>query len=213
MPRPSRLPELIAISDRQGLGEAIPVWARRLDRAGVPALLIREKDLDDRALFELVCEVVATVEQAQVLVSARPDVALAAGADGVHLSAAGLPTEAVVARFGAELLVGRSTHSVEEVATAGAEGADYVFFSPTWATPSKAGLGPPAGLDELARSSRLGVAVLALGGVTLERFALAAAAGARGVAGIRLFRDGESIETLVTRARTTFSRPAWKGTE
>ncbi len=213
MPRSSRLPELIAISDRHGLGEEVPRWARRLDRAGVPALLIREKDLDERALFELVREVVATVDQAHVLVSARPDLALAAGAQGVHLPAAGLPTAAVAAGFGSRLLVGRSTHSLSEVAAAAAEGADYVFLGPVWETPSKADFGPPLDLDELAGASRLGVAVLALGGVTLGRFAEAAAAGARGAAGIRLFRPGESIPDLVAQALATFSSPGWKGTE
>ena len=85
------------------------------------------------------------------------------------------------------------------------DGADYVTFGPVWPTPSKERYGPPLGTGELARAARVGIPVYALGGVMLSRFGEAAAAGAAGVAGIRLFR-GPALAEVVAAARQCFSK-------
>jgi len=144
---------LLAISDRVGLRRAaprrsLPAWARTLAAAGVPALLLREKDLPDRAVHCLARTLRRRLPApGRLLVSGRADIALAAGADGVHLPADGVPTAALRRRFAGALLVGRSTHTLDDVSAAAEAGASYVTFGPVFASPGK---GEPTGLDRLA---------------------------------------------------------------
>lgn len=201
-------PRLIAVSDRAGLpGGDLAGWARALAAAGVDTLQLREKDLDDRDLYELARELRAAFPPpGRLLVNGRLDLALAAGADGVHLPAAGLPTAALRRRFGPGVTLGRSTHSLEEVETAAREGADYVTFGPVYPTPSKAAYGPPPGLQGLRRVCQVDLPVVALGGVGREQLGEVATAGAAGAAGIRAFYDGGYLEALVAEARRCFPR-------
>ena len=198
MPAPTF--ELLAISERGS-----PEWLRRLAEAGIGAVQIREKDLDDRAVLELAREARAVLPTATVLVNGRLDIALAAGADGAHLPADGVPVAALRRRFGPGVLLGVSTHRVEEVERALQDGADYVTFGPVWPTPSKERYGPPVGVEELAQAAEVGIPVYALGGVMLSRFEEAAAAGAAGVAGIRLFQ-GPALRETVDAARRCFRK-------
>jgi thiamine-phosphate pyrophosphorylase len=191
--------ELLAISNRASLEIPFPEWLARLAEAGVGAVQVREKDLDDRAVYELARQAQAVLPT--VLINGRVDLALAAGADGAHLPADGVPVAALRRRF-PDVLLGVSTHSVEEVERAWQDGADYVTFGPVWPTPSKKGY---VGIGELARAARVGIPVYALGGVMLSRFGEAAAAGAAGVAGIRLFQ-GPALEEVVLTARQCFSK-------
>lgn len=201
--------DLLAISDLPSLREPFGDWLRRLAAAGFAdtgALQVREKDRDDRDVLALTREARAALAGAVVLVNGRLDIALAAGADGAHLPADGVPLDALRRRFGSGVMLGRSTHRVEEVAAALREGADYVVFGPVYPTPSKERYGPPRGLDELARAARLPIPVYALGGVTLSRFGEVAEAGAAGVAGIRLFQEPDLSE-VVRQARRSFPKP------
>jgi thiamine-phosphate pyrophosphorylase len=204
---------LLAISDRRSLQSTalgMTDWLRSLGEAGVGALQIREKDLEDRALYDLTRLARETVPPAtRVLVNGRLDIALAAGADGAHLPANGLPAAPLKVRFGPGALLGRSAHSLEDVERARDEGVDYVVFGPVYATPGK---GEPLGLAALARAAAVagdgtGVAVFALGGVTLERFGELAAAGATGVAAIRLFQRTADLSPVVRAAREHFGKP------
>jgi thiamine-phosphate pyrophosphorylase len=202
------LPRLLAVSDRRATPLPLADWFAALQAAGVDGLQIREKDLDDRDVLDLARAARAALPPpARVLVNGRADIALAARADGVHLPADGLPIAPLRRRFGDRLLIGRSTHRVAEVAAARRDGADYVTFGPVWETPSKEAYGPPAGIERLRRAAATGLPVYALGGVTVERFAEAAAAGAAGAAGIRLFLDAAALPGVVARARACFARP------
>jgi thiamine-phosphate pyrophosphorylase len=202
MPRPARL---LAISDRASLPGDLAEWFRQLGEAGVDAVQIREKDLDDRSVYGLARLARSVLPPGtRLLVNGRLDIALAAGADGAHLPADGVPLALLRRRFGPGVLLGRSTHSVAEVEQALRDGADYVTFGPVYPTPSKERYGPPAGLQALARSAAAGLPVYALGGVTLERFAEVAAAGAAGVAGIRLFQLPSELPAIVRAAREHF---------
>lgn len=158
--------------------------ARRAVAEGVEMIQVREKDMKARDLFALVRGVVdiASRSVTKVLVNDRLDVALAAGADGVHLPADGLPVALARPLIG---LVGVSTHTLGEVRIAEAEGADFVIFGPVFDTPGKT----PAGLEkltEVARDAR--IPIFAIGGITMENAGEALAAGAQGIAGIRLFQ-------------------------
>jgi thiamine-phosphate pyrophosphorylase len=198
--------DLLAISGLPSLAEPFADWLRRLAGARVGALQIREKDLGDRAVLELAREARAALPpSAVVLVNGRLDIALAANVDGAHLPADGVPLDALRRRFGPGVLLGRSTHTVEEVEAALREGADYVTFGPVYPTPSKARYGPPRGLDELASAARLPIPVYALGGVTLSRFGEVAGAGASGVAGIRLFQE-PGLPEIARLARRFFPK-------
>lgn len=202
------VPRLLAISGGALRGPAedggFLAWLDGLAAAGVDGVQLREKGLDDRALLALARAARARLPTAAaLLVHRRLDVALAAGADGVHLPADGLPAAPLLAwaaRLGARPLVGRSTHRLDEVAAARDEGADYVVFGPVFATPGK---GPPAGLDALAEAARLGVPVLALGGIVPERVADALAAGAHGVAAIRAFAAAAAAAAMAAAAAST----------
>ena len=127
----------------------------------------------------------------RLVVNDRADVAARAGADGVHLTTRSL--EAVIVRqsFGPDFLIGVSTHTLAEARAARDEGADFAVFGPVFDTPSKRAYGPPVGLESLGEAARelSPFPLVALGGVTCENAASALTAGARGVAGIRLFAD------------------------
>jgi thiamine-phosphate pyrophosphorylase len=102
-------------------------------------------------------------------------------ADAVHLPA-GASVAAARARLGAGALLGISAHGEHDVAAARTQGADYVTLSPIFPTTSKPGYGPVLGIAGLARASRYGIPVIALGGVTAARAAECLRAGAAGVA-------------------------------
>lgn len=191
---------LLAITDRRSLpGGDLAGWLARVAAAGIDAVEIREKDLDDRSLWEIARSARALLPPAtRLLVNGRADIALAAGADGAHLPSDGVPPAALRRRFGPGLLLGLSTHAVEEVERARDEGADYATFGPVWETPGK---GPPTGTGALARAAASGLPVYALGGVTIERFSEVAAAGAAGVAAIRLFQRPSDLREAVEAAR------------
>jgi thiamine-phosphate pyrophosphorylase len=156
--------------------------------AGVTWVQIREKDLSARALFELVtaaCKL-PNPHASKIIVNTRADVAIAAGAAGVHL-----PSGSPPARFWRRpgFLIGVSCHSVEDVRQAETEGADYAVFGPVFAPLSKSAGLEPRGLEGLAQASAaVRIPVLALGGVTHENSAACISAGAAGVAGISLFQ-------------------------
>ena len=142
-------------------------------------------------LFELTARAVEITRgsNTRLLVNDRVDIARAAGADGVHLTARSLPAEVVRDICGPEFLIGVSTHSLAEARGAQAAGADFVLFGPIFETASKRAFGEPQGLDKLRDVTRdLGeFPVLAIGGITSENSEACIAAGARGIAGISLF--------------------------
>lgn len=191
-----RAPRLLAISDSACRGdESLISWLQRVAAAGVDTAQLREKQLTDRQLYEQAREARKTVSSSlRLFVNGRPDIALAAGCEGVHLPAAEQSAAAIRQQFGPHLLLGRSTHSVREVADARRNGFDYVTFGPVFATPSKVRYGPPPGLEGLRRAVEVEIPVIALGGISAADWERLEALGAHGVAGIRAFHDSESLE-------------------
>lgn len=168
--------------------------------AGVDWVQIREKDLPARELLALARAAVRAAAEARsskvrVIVNDRLDVALAAGAAGVHLGGESLPARDVVrwCRGGnapANFLVGVSCHALEQACEAEDAGASYVFFGPVFDTPSKRPFGPPQGVSKLAEVCRaVQIPVIAIGGINGENGAECLRAGAAGVAAIRLFQE------------------------
>jgi thiamine-phosphate pyrophosphorylase len=152
---------------------------------------IREKDLPARELLELVRDVMALPNPrgVKILVNSRVDVALAAGAAGVHLPAES-PSPSVWRPIAPPpFLIGASCHCIDEVRAAAEEGADYVVFGPVFQPISKQSGLPPRGLEELASAAAaVKIPVLALGGITSENIQACASAGAAGVAGVSYYQ-------------------------
>jgi thiamine-phosphate pyrophosphorylase len=197
-PAPVRL---VAITDRRRMvppdvlargdwGEIARAFAAAVAPLAAPGVLvqIREKDLDGGPLLALVRAALAT--HAAVIVNDRLDVALAAGAHGVHLPETGLPIETARAlaagRAPAGFTIGASRHSLEDAEAAARAGADLVQLGPIWEVPGK---GPALGPAALADArERLGgrARLVAVGGIDgADRAREALGAGADAVAAIR----------------------------
>jgi len=175
--------------------------ARAAAGAGVSIVQLREKRLRPRVLYELAARSAAalTGSATRLLVNDRADIARAAGADGVHLAATSPEVGAVRRAFGEDFLIGVSTHTLEEARAARDGGADFAVFGPVFDTPSKRAYGTPAGLEKLraAAHALAPFPVLAVGGVARDNFTAALAAGARGVAAIRLFAEADGLSAVV----------------
>jgi thiamine-phosphate pyrophosphorylase len=176
--------------------------------AQLPYIQIREKKLTARVLFELTRQAtqIALNSTLKVLVNDRFDIAISAGAQGVHLTSQSLTTEAVRKLCGDDFVIGVSTHSLDQVRRARDEGANFAVFGPVFETASKICFGPPQGLEQLASVVRhvQGFPVLALGGVAIDNLADCFRAGASGVAGIGLFDNRDRVENLVLMIRRAY---------
>lgn len=175
----------------------MPLVEQAMD-GGLRAVQVRERDLATLDLFELTRWLLAVVRARDglVLVNDRIDLALALGADGVHLRADSLPVGVSRRLLGSERLLGASAHSAEDVRRVEAEGADFAVLGPIYETPSKVAYGPPIGLrplEEAARSVR--IPVFAIGGITPARVAEVRRAGAHGVAVVSAILSAASAES------------------
>ena len=217
---------LYYITDRRAFAVDEPARRRHLlekigeaARAGIDYIQLREKDLAARELEALARESVAILDElrtenrelrTKLLINSRTDVALAVGADGVHLRSDDIAPEEVKkiwargagapARGSREApLIAVSCHCPTEVAQAEARGATFAVFAPVFGKkdlPEQR----PAGLIELRRASRAGIPVLALGGVTLGNARQCLDAGAAGIAAIRLFQEND-LATVAAQLR------------
>jgi thiamine-phosphate pyrophosphorylase len=183
-------------------------------RCGVDYIQLREKDLSARELEDLTRRTMqlraenrlletevsglgtTKLAKTRVLVNSRTDIAIAAGADGVHLRSGDIApanVRAVASRAGGErVIIAVSCHTLAEVQAAADAGADFVVFGPVFGKNE----GEGTGLEELHESAQIGIPVLALGGVTVQNAAFCMAAGAAGIAGIRLFQSDFVAKTV-----------------
>lgn len=154
-------------------------------RAGVRAVQLREKDLATRELYHLAGKLLAMTRAAgaALLINDRVDVAMALGADGVHLTRRSLPPKEARELLGPAKLIGISCHSPAELQEAVDAVVDFIVLGPIFETPSKAAFGPPLTPTGLRRArATTSLPILAIGGIHLPRIAEVMAAGADGVA-------------------------------
>jgi len=218
---------LYCITDRSGLsggqfpgdelacGRVLLYKIAEAARAGVDYIQLREKDLSTRELEQLAHEAVSLIRElrtedpelrTRLLINSRTDVALAVGADGVHLRADDVSVSEVrlVVRRAEHcrcpesndrFVVAVSCHTVGDVARAESEGADLVVFAPVFGKKDAPGV-IPQGLATLSEACRAQIPVLALGGVTIENASACLEAGAAGIAGIRLFQENKISDVV-----------------
>jgi len=167
---------------------------------GISLVQIREKRLGVKLVFELVEKAVEIARNTPtcIFMNERVDIALAAEASGVHLTSRALPTKDVRRIAARDFLIGVSTHVLEEAKYAREAGADFVTFSPIFATASKQSYGEPQGLGKLSKVCRHldPFPVLALGGINETNYRSVLANGARGFAGITFLNDRDNLKRL-----------------
>jgi thiamine-phosphate pyrophosphorylase len=215
---------LYYITDRTAFADDEPTRRRRLlekiaeaARAGVDYIQLREKDLSTRDLELLAHEAVTLLSQLRtghkslptaLLINHRTDVALATGADGIHLRAddispqevstiwtkcgAGTPARELSPR---RPVIAVSCHSVAEVTQAASQAATFAVFAPVFEKKDSAN-SKPAGLAALCEACKAEIPVLALGGITLSNAHSCLEAGAAGIAAIRLFQENNIAEIV-----------------
>lgn len=175
------------------------------------ATQIREKDLTAKELLALTRESVKAARElevatkdfrARVIVNDRLDVALASGADGVHLGGDSEPARDVTGwrrrgKAPAGFLIGASCHGLNELVAAEQAGVDYIYFGPVFDTPSKRAFGAPQGIARLAEiCGKAKAPVIAIGGVNAENAEECIRAGAAGIAAIRMFQEATDLDAL-----------------
>ena len=199
MERP-RLPKLYPITDARLSGLSHAEQVRRLAAGGATLIQLREKHAGPREFYREAAEAAAVARSLGVLliVNDRADIALACGADGVHLGQEDLDPSAAQRVVGDKFLVGYSTHGVEQAAEAARLPVDYVAIGPVFQTSTKENPDPAVGLEGVARArAALGPAVplVAIGGITLENAPAVLAAGADTVAVVSaLLAESDEIE-------------------
>lgn len=194
------------ITDRAAVGdERFRELLRSLRGAAGLSVQLREKSATDRERLAWARDArQALGPDVPLYVNGRFDVALEAGADGVHLPADGLPLSAVRAVVPRGFRVGVSTHSSEEARRAIDGGADLVLLGPIFATPSKEGYGPPLSpeaLDALPKAADHAAEVYAVGGIDERRLPEVARRRERvaGVAAIRYFQQAQDPRAAAAR--------------
>ena len=177
--------------------------------AEINLLQLREKNLSARVLYELTVQAARLVRNTntRVLVNDRADIARAGGADGVHLASTSLDAKTVRQTFGADFLIGVSTHSSAEAQNAREAKANFAVYGPVFPTASKEKYGAPVGTASLRQSVSLvqPFPLVALGGIALDSVRECFEAGAAGIAAIRLFQDRTKIQGVANRIREIFA--------
>lgn len=181
------LPKLYPVTDARLSGLSHAEQVGRLCAGGASFIQLREKNLSPRE-YHLEVEAalrVARSRSARLIVNDRADIALAAGADGVHLGQDDLPVEAARALLGDDAVIGYSTHTVEQAIAAARLPVSYIAIGPVYETRTKEKPDPQVGLDGVRRVREAvprTIPLIAIGGITRENARAVLEAGADSVA-------------------------------
>jgi thiamine-phosphate pyrophosphorylase len=199
------LPKLYTITDRRLSRLSHAEQVARLCDGGARLVQLREKHLSPREFYHEAEEAlrVARARGAKLIINDRADIALALGADGVHLGQDDMPPEAARALLGEGAVIGFSTHNVEQAIAAARLPVDYIAIGPIFATTSKENPDPQVGLEGLrrVREAVRSVPLVAIGGVTRENAPAVLASGADSLAVISALFDPEEPSEITRLTR------------
>ena len=187
---------LYLITDRKVATKPLPEAVRLALEGGVRAVQLREKDLPIRELLALALELRSITREfgAKLFINDRVDVAVSVDADGVHLGHLSIPVEAARKVVGKSMLIGVSTHNLDEAKAAEAGGADYITFGPIFETPSKAKKVLPVGISSInIVKNDVNIPVFALGGIKSGVIGQILASGAYGISMISAILGANDI--------------------
>lgn len=190
------------ITDRSVRGRSHEEVAHAAIAGGATALQLREKQMDSRALYELAVRLRGVAREAGVpfLIDDRVDIALAAGADGVHVGQDDLPVSVARRLVGPGRIVGASAETVDEALRAERDGADYLGVGPVFGTSTKPDAGMPIGIGGLAAVAHaVQIPVVGIGGITSENADEVIRAGAAGVAVISAVAAADDMMAATQR--------------
>lgn len=196
------LPPLYLITDRHQASPDLDTALEAALRGGVKLVQLREKDLPAAQLHPLGTRIRRLTRRygAKLLVNGNPQLARQIEADGVQLGTHSCSILSAREQLGSEALIGYSAHSIEELFNAEEQGANFVCFSPIYATPSKQQYGPPQGIEKLRRlCHQTNLPVFALGGIKPAHITEVLDAGASGIALISAIFSAPEPQTT-TRA-------------
>ena len=189
------------------LGRPLEDVARAAVRGGATLVQLREKNADSREFLELARLLVRELHPlgVPVLINDRADIALAAGAAGVHVGQSDLPPADARALLGPDAIVGLSVENRAELEAAQTEDVDYLGVSPVFATPTKTDTAPPWGLDGLAWArTRSRLPLVAIGGIHADNAAAVVRAGAHGLAVVSELCSAPAPAAAARRLRALF---------
>ena len=213
-----KLPYLYLITDRkQAIGRPLADVVKSALDGGIRLVQLREKDFSGRELFDLARELRELTKRynAKLLINDRVDIAIAVGADGVHLGRQSMSVYDARHAFEtssliphpSSFLIGVSTHSIKEALEAQSDGAGFITFGPVYFTPSKAVYGKPVGIEKLREVAKsVNIPVYALGGIKEDNIGEVMNSGTYGIAVVSAImaaknvrRKTEDILKIITR--------------
>lgn len=201
---PLSLPLLYPITDVRLSGRSHAEQVERLAEGGATLIQLREKFLSPREFYEAAVEAMKAARRlgAQIIINDRVDIAIAAGADGVHLGQDDLPPERARHLLGNSRIVGFSTHTLKQAIEADSAPVDYIAIGPAFQTSTKENPDPVVGLEAIrAVKQKVSKPLVAIGGITLDRARSVIEAGADSLAVISdLYLHGD----ITSRAQSFF---------
>ena len=204
------LPRLYPVTDRRLSGLSHAEQVARLCEGGARLVQLREKHLPAREFYREAEEALGVARSfgAKLIVNDRADVALAVGADGVHLGQDDMPPEAARALLGGEAIIGFSTHGVEQAIIAARLPVSYIAVGPVFATSSKERPDPVVGLEGVrrVREAIRSVPLVAIGGITVQTAPEVVGAGADSVAVIAALVAASDPAEITRRTRDFLAR-------
>jgi thiamine-phosphate pyrophosphorylase len=207
--------EFYAITDQKNsLGRNDLEIAAALIAGGVSCLQYRAKKVSARQQWETARQLRAMCREAGLpfIVNDRADLALACGADGLHIGQDDMPLQEARRLMGPGILIGRSTHSPSQAREAWDQGADYIGYGPLFATQTKENNVPPLGLGTLKEiASTIPIPVVAIGGIKLQHLEAISAEGAQHIAVVTALTLAEDVAAAAGEFRRAWRRIGSKG--
>jgi thiamine-phosphate pyrophosphorylase len=194
---------LYLVTDRQLAGGGLAGLIREAIAGGVTVVQLREKDLPAREFYELAVKIKKVIPpDIPLIIYDRLDIALAAGAGGLHLGQADLPAGIARRYLGPEAIIGLSVENLDQLKEASRLPVDYLAISPVFSTPTKTDTGPAWGLSGLETARQLtSLPLVAIGGINEARAAAVIRAGADGLAVVSAICSAPDPERAASRLK------------